>query len=371
MKKLLFLLAGCFWGLHLPAYAQTLNGIVLDRNSKTPIQGASVFFDGTSIYTVTDEQGHFTLPVKQKINTQLMVSHVAYRPLSFQYPYDNLSDTLLMQEKATNIQEVVVSVDIFSRKLKMNAFRRHFLGETLAGKSCKILNEDDIQLIYNVNNNTMYASSDNPIIVQNKYLGYTVSYNLQAFYTQYTRKTLSDNYMTRYHISGSSSFADDAPGDSTAIKRRDRTYERSYTSFFYDLVHGKITPEGKSSEFQVIGERSMAIPTGKLVDLRDSLGLHAVYLKPNSEIIFDSIAPDGRKIFGQMVVAFKKFVRSGITHFEPVFLLDDFGNFNLTSGIFFDGDMARQRVGDMLPRDYRPSRPIPSVRTGNEPLVDL
>lgn len=339
-----------------PAHAQTLQGIIVDRNDKTPIQGVSVFFDGTSLYTITDEQGRFSLPVKQKINTSLMVSHLSYQTQAFPYPYTDLPDSLMMEEKAVTFKPIVVSMEIFGRKQKLNVFRRHFLGETLAGKSCRILNEDDIQLTYDVNDNILYATCDNPIIVYNTYLQYTVSYNLERFYTQYTRKTLNDAYMVRYHISGSSSFIDESPGDTTILKRRNRTYERSYASFFYDLVHGKINLNDTSSLFRAFGKNFKPLKIDQALPIRDSLNLHAVYVSLPRDTQYDTVSRDGQKIYGQILATFKKYVRSDITFFKPFFLLDDYGNFDNRSGIFFDGDMARQRIGDMLPRDFRPVR---------------
>lgn len=355
MKQATFLWACCLVWI-FPAHAQTLQGIIVDRNDKTPIQGVSVFFDGTSLYTITDEQGRFSLPVKQKINTSLMVSHLSYQPQAFPYPYADLPDSLMMEEKALTFQPIVVSIDVFGRKQKLNVFRRHFLGETLAGKSCRILNEDDIQLTYDVNDNILYATSDNPIIVYNKYLQYTVSYNLESFYTQYARKTLTDRYMVRYHISGSSSFTDEAPDDTITLKRRNRTYERSYASFFNDLVHGKLNKHDTSSLFRVLGKDLKSLKIDQAFPIRDSLNLHAVYVNISPDTQYDTVSRDGQKIYGQILAIFKKYVRSDITFFNPVFLLDDYGNFDNRSGIFFDGDMARQRIGDMLPRDYRPVR---------------
>ena len=56
-----------------------------------------------------------------------------------------------------DIVPVMVSYELFSGNKKWMFFRRHFLGTTRAGKSCTILNEDDIQLIYNVKDNTLQA----------------------------------------------------------------------------------------------------------------------------------------------------------------------------------------------------------------------
>ncbi len=48
--------------------AQLIKGQVLDALDNTPLMGVSVYFDGTSIGTITDESGIFELPLAQKIN---------------------------------------------------------------------------------------------------------------------------------------------------------------------------------------------------------------------------------------------------------------------------------------------------------------
>ena len=350
--RILFILLSCFIGF--PLAAQTLQGVVLETGTQKPIQGASIFFHGTSFYCITDEQGHFSLTIPQKINTPLIISHVSYQPLSYPYPYNNLPDSLFMQEKVMDLQAVVVSIDVFSRKLKMNAFRRHFLGETIAGKSCTILNEDDIQVSFNPHDNTLRAFCDAPIIIYNAYLQYTMQYHLRDFFIQYTRKTLSDKYMIRYRIDGSCIFTDEAPEDPSAAKRRRITYERSYAAFFYDLVHGKINQGRSESSFRALGINSKVIDIAATHHLTDSLNLHAVHVDFPPEIQRDTIDRLGRKIYGQMLVTFKNRIYSVINYYKPSFLIDDFGNFDSGSGIFFEGDMAIQRIGNMLPYNYRP-----------------
>ena len=88
--------------------------------------------------------------------------------------------------------------------------------------------------------------------------------------------------------------------------------------------------------------------------LTDSLNLHAVHVDFPPEIQRDTIDRLGRKIYGQMLVTFKNRIYSVINYYKPSFLIDDFGNFDSGSGIFFEGDMAIQRIGNMLPYNYRP-----------------
>lgn len=63
MKKKLILLLGSLLASITLALAQkiTVNGIVFSEEDNEPIQGATVQIKGTSIGTITDEAGKFSL----------------------------------------------------------------------------------------------------------------------------------------------------------------------------------------------------------------------------------------------------------------------------------------------------------------------
>ncbi len=94
-----------FWSLFLwctlwlPANSQVIQSVLLDQNTHQPVVGASIFFNGTSFYELSDEQGHFAIPIKQQINTALIITHVSYNMQSYSAPYTNIPDTIFLQEK--------------------------------------------------------------------------------------------------------------------------------------------------------------------------------------------------------------------------------------------------------------------------------
>ncbi len=69
-------------------HSQLLNGTVYDENKQT-IPGASVYLDGTSIGTVTDDNGNYKLAVANKINTILVASFIGYESYFVQNPFEN------------------------------------------------------------------------------------------------------------------------------------------------------------------------------------------------------------------------------------------------------------------------------------------
>ena len=89
-----------------------VQGVVLD-SSQEPIIGANVLVKGTSIGTITDIDGRFTLEVPD--NAVLVVSYIGY--LSMELTPGSKTDlTISLKEDSQNLDEVVVVGYGVSRK---------------------------------------------------------------------------------------------------------------------------------------------------------------------------------------------------------------------------------------------------------------
>jgi len=60
-------------------------------------------------------------------------------------------------------------------------FKKLFLGETKAGKSCEILNDSSLIIIYDQKDKILTVKSRDPVIILNKNLGYRTEYLLEYF----------------------------------------------------------------------------------------------------------------------------------------------------------------------------------------------
>lgn len=56
---------------------RAVTGLVTDETG--PLEGATVYLDGTSIATSTNEEGKFTFPKLLKENDVLVVTHIGYK----------------------------------------------------------------------------------------------------------------------------------------------------------------------------------------------------------------------------------------------------------------------------------------------------
>jgi len=351
---------GCF------ASAQVIKGVVCDETTKKPIANVHVYLDGTSINTVTNASGRFELRPKSEINTQLILQHLLYKTASINNPFRGLPDTLYIEERIYDLTEVTVSADRFTRKQKMKAFREQFLGMSRAARSCTILNEDDIELYFNMQTHTLLASSDNPIVVVNDYLGYKVSFTLIDFRTQYDLSVVSLNNEDVYKsfFAVISSFTDIAPDNGRIKRRRENVYELSSNYFFRCFSNDSL----KENRFTLFNKQ-FPIDHRQYFTTKDTLMQKKISIIPETDInkeMTSSSGPkatvtvkgldSGPKLTGVISVLNRNRIQSDIYFMTDSFLVDRYGNIDQIDKILFSesGQMGKLRAGDMLPIDYEP-----------------
>ena len=330
---------------------QRIKGFVCDKETKEPVPYVYVYFDGTSINTLTDTLGRFKLATKSMINAKLVIQHMTYQPLIIDPPFENLPDTLFIVEKLNPLNEVSISVkpDHFSREKKMKAFREQFLGLTNAGRSCIIMNEDDINLAYNLNTRRLLASSNVPIVVQNNYLGYKVVVTLLDFWAEYRSVSLNKNDLWKSFFSTLSSFSDLNFNNKRKIKQhRDEVYKNSPTYFFKSFVNNSLEKDG----FEVYNN-GLKFNVNQYFELKDTLSKKEIIILPNTDINKNQVFFEGEPK-AVISVSYRFDNKSDIYFMTDSLLVDHYGNINHIDKVFFTGQMGECKAGDLLPIDYEP-----------------
>ena len=164
MKKLFLQIYILF--LITPLLAQTINGKIVDENN-SPLYGVSVYFDGTTIGTTTDNLGFFELNIQSLPNATLVISYIGYESIylnTIQSPIE-----LKLKPSSIILKEVVLEPIPFSRKEMLAVFREQFLGKTKGGKNCVILNEDAVKFSYTSKEFKLSAFADEKIRVKNNF----------------------------------------------------------------------------------------------------------------------------------------------------------------------------------------------------------
>lgn len=329
--------------LSVPSLSQEITGTVLDKSTNEVLVGVSVYFDGSSIGTITDENGNFELNPPGNLLAPLIFSHLGYQSRKLNAPFGPNPITVYLTEEILKIPEVVVTSDSFSRRQKLNVFRKEFLGDSRAARNCSILNEDDIRLYYKSFDSTLTASTKAPIIIINSYLRYRIQFDIREFTIAFRSKTLEriDNIkFTRY--AGFTRFEDFSNNDLRILKRRQAAYLGSPMHFMRSLWEGNLTDQNYSFNYEL-----KSITPDQLIDRLDddSDGFKTYEFRKKRFVIYYKN---------------KSYYRSSISlDGTTSFSIDQFGNYSPYQGLIFGGYMADLRISEMLPNDYEIPKSLP------------
>lgn len=222
---------------------QTLKGRVLAADTKQPIHLANVFLSNTSIGTVTNAEGYFTIEHFPQGRYDVVVSCIGYESFVTTIQSAQLPKTIDINlvPKVNILQEVIVEPyekngwDKYGR-----FFLDNFVGTSALAKECKLKNPETIRFRYNKKENILRAFADEPIILENKALGYILKYDL---------KTFEYNYSTRiFYFQGYPLFEEMETGRKRLQERwenrRADAYYGSLMHFMRSLFRNQLIQEG-------------------------------------------------------------------------------------------------------------------------------
>jgi hypothetical protein len=207
-------------------------------------------------------------------------------------------------------------------------FKEIFLGKTDNASNCEIINENDILIFHE--KDTLKAYSLKPVIVNNKALGYKISYYLDKFEFIEKNQTFA---FTGNIIFDEDQIINNRRKEVIAI-RRVHTYLGSRMHFFRALWENNLDSAG------------FTVSTMTNVNLN----YNDIVIKKYNSMNMDTIK------------YLKNAGRIGITYFSH--FPDSFIEFNKDSiyfdrngyfdglGITWEGRMGEQRVSDMLPYEF-------------------
>ncbi len=350
MKYILSLITVFF--LFTPLQAQTIEGKVYDANSKEALPGVFVYLNGTSVSTSSDIDGNFRLVEADKISTSLVLSLLGYEPLIIDNPFNYRGKSFFLNQKTITLQETVIVADRFSQAQKIKAFKEQFLGDGRAGKSCTILNEEDLVIKYDPIKSRLTAYSNNPLIIKNNYLAYIVTYDLHNFFIQYSRYTLSKLYIEQLSFRGTSSFIDENPFNLKIAKRRKEKYSQSRQYFWKNLIANTL----EEANLKIYNGIRQTEPDRHFF-VTDTLNRSLVRIKPDANLNRIRNNSIDTTVFGIITVVSHNRLSSDIVFMTDRVSVDTFGNIDAVDKIRFTGSMGKQRIGDMLPGNYTPLRP--------------
>jgi hypothetical protein len=327
-------------------------GRILEAGTDKPVRNASVYFDGTLNGTSSDPEGNFTLYPQGKM-MPVIVSAVGYENATLTDFPKGKKALIYLDVKQNELEEVTISAsDGMPLKEKLRIFRREFLGTSANARSCEILNEKDIRLSYNKKTNTLKASSENPIIVQNKNLGYTLKFFPNDI-TIAPDRTIVEGYQF---------FEEDT--SRTTNEKIQRARENTYLGSQLHFIRSLWNDDLKKNDFRVSAGGKVSYD-----------GIQIAY-KDRHKVDYDSIvvSRDGEKYIHlneSVNIDYKRrnsLLSRGISDKDALIRSDGYSD---PSALIWRGIIGSQRIGDALPLEYKvadlpPASPVPPA-----PAVDV
>jgi len=247
----LALVAGAALGQSRPTV--TLQGLVTDIATGKPLPFATVYLNGTTRGTVTDEQGRYSLSGVPVGTVEIAATYLGYKPLRQAIQVRNLSPQRV-QIRMTPAEKALNEVTVTAKRSRawerrMSTFRRELLGVTPFSGRCRIVNENAITL--SEENNHLRATASEPLVIENRALGYRITYQLDYF----------DYYQTVTYYAGSTRFEELKPESPAQTERwrknRQNAYEGSLRHLLTSLMAGSHEEEGF-----LVYEAGFDLPTG-------------------------------------------------------------------------------------------------------------
>lgn len=380
--RLLLWLGFLFTGVTATAQ-YSISGVVLNEATGKPLAGASVYINGSTIGTVTSDSGTYVL---NRINTgfyEVVVSYIGYQTLVYKAAVDNknLLITFKLQRKVEALRNAVVLSDAVRQKW-LKLFRDNFLGVTEPAQRCRLVNEEEVLFETDDENpKAIKAYSAVPLIIENRQFGYRVYFQLESFFF--------DPAEGRTFFYGYSRFEELKEKDKVPdryLKQRTAYYKGSTLHFYHSLIAGNSAAEGfslqlikqmetnetkKTAQVGVPGSRrtvnitsnnmAIAIPiTADTIFKKDTaVGSNLYVLDFDSKLrVKYAKNPAGKKFLLMHVMLEGGAYDGTVSYVEmlehPVYM-DAQGALYNPMGVQFSGYWGFEKVGNMLPVDFRPN----------------
>jgi len=342
----------------------SISGEVRDED-KRQIPGATVFVANTTVATATDINGVFHFKNLKPGNYQIMVKVMGYEPFLKKITVTDQNILLQIQvfPNPRHLRQVVIKPDEewFNN---LAIFKRQFLGETDNATNCTITNPDILFFDLDKKSKILRASAADFLTIKNDALGYTLKYLLTGFeYNVITNSVTYQGYPYFTEMKGTRQ-------DSVKWKKnREIAYQGSVRHFIH-CIYNNTAVEDAFVIYKVKNRR----PLGEKIDKKKSFKLIFHQVKLDSLLVVNDSHFKTLNYRDALFVIFTKerepdsyrdknysmgkmfhslpFGQVSIVNLKVPVVVDDYGHFEPTSGLFFEGYMAWENIADLVPFDY-------------------
>ena len=367
-KKPLLILLLLIGFIHV-AFSQsgTVTGTVKDAETGETLPFCSVFINNTTISTVTDMDGKFVLAGLAPGPVEIGFSFLGYTAETKTVtinPGGTVTVNLNMKPFAQELSDVEIKASRDKNwERELRKFENLFLGIDEAASQTQLLNPWVIDFPTPEEKGAFVASAALPIEIENRYLGYKITFNLKEFL----------DAPTNYRIVGAARFEELNPESdaqkSQWEKNRADVYRKSPMNMFRSILRGTQEREG----FYLYGDKAGGSASRNIRSdiFANELGKSVVPYKVDS-LVKPAPTPGQFLIAmkGRIEIHYQKGFAQANTYRDapyPISWLEvEGGQVRVRANgmvlnpekLVFSGDMDRKRISSLLPLDYNAEKAI-------------
>lgn len=353
-------------GLDAQALTQsTIRGRVSEASTNRPIPFASVYINASTRGTTADAEGRYQLTGIPAGTVELVASAVGFKTgrqtIRVSSEQGRRLDFALTP--ATNaLQTVTVTAKragAYNRL--MRRFRRELLGNSSFADQCAILNLD--QVILTEKEGSLEAQATQPLVIENKALGYRLHYQLTHF----------DSFRQATHYGGTSRFEALRPEHAEQTERWERNRQKAYRGSVRHLLASLVAGTYQQQGFLVY-EANFDVPVDPSIPLAQ-LGRErpVIAVRPDS-LLKRAELPSERQLYSRKPLevfytrqhALSTPYRDLPYAYSVVYmpkgraLITTDGWVAQPNGLEVRGAMSDDRLATLLPADWRPVPTTPA-----------
>ncbi len=360
LKLLNFTLLAClmltFTDIRAVSAQTVIEGIVIDNESRAPIGGANVFITGTAIGNSTNQDGEFLFETTLKSEEELTVSFIGYHSQTF--PIDLSEDRtefqfqIELQKNEFVLDDVVILNDNSLWLKNFEDFKREFIGTNRFAQQTNIINRWVVDFTQE-SGGELYAMASEPIIVENRALGYRIQIDMKDFLWKLNSETGHFYFNIDFRELQARS---ELEYENWQKNRRD-VYIGSMKHFFKSLFHDELN----RNQFEVVelgtNRNALIYPQNRNPNVIRMLTRHRIPISRfNEDVKAFSIKGPVDVLYGQRSFRSDSRRRAGL---RPqvnnlIFLVKKDGTLLDPQHISVEGYFASERVANMLPSSYQP-----------------
>ncbi|MCU7547672.1 carboxypeptidase-like regulatory domain-containing protein [Chitinophagaceae bacterium LB-8] len=333
-----------------------ISGKVVDSETKTPLEGASVFAQNTTRGVITNKEGDYRI-ILNKGGYELVISFTGYssQTINIQADADKQIDIELKKEDKSMSEVVITSSNEVPDGLEKYGqfFLKNFIGATPFADSCTLKNPEALKFLYYRRSDRLKVLATEPLLIANNALGYNLRYELDSFVFYNKNSICSYRGNCLYTV-----MEGDTAQQALWAKNRQQTYLGSRLHFLRSYYDSTLKQDGFTVDML---SRTDAHQFQRLANpydtsyyyYNDSTGNAELWFPQKASITYTKKAPEAAYL-QQSHLPLNVKMQISYVDLSDAILIKENGYFLDQRSWTAQGYWSWKNLADQLPYDYEP-----------------